>query len=107
GGGISGVWGPPTVMYLSTKQLEKQAQMRAQGVIYGFGAVFLLLGHWWSGIVNSTTIPLSIMAIVPACFGIWLGFKVQDSINQRVFRIATLLVLICAGINLIRRGVMG
>jgi uncharacterized membrane protein YfcA len=49
-GAISGVWGPPTVMYLSSYNLDKQAQMRAQGVIYGLGAVLLLFGHLGSGI---------------------------------------------------------
>jgi uncharacterized membrane protein YfcA len=106
GGGISGVWGPPTVMYLSTHQLEKQAQMRAQGVIYGLGAVLLLFGHLGSGIATPQALSLGGFAIVPACFGIWIGFQIQDRINQNMFRIATLSVLILAGLNLIRRGVM-
>jgi uncharacterized membrane protein YfcA len=49
---------------------------------------------------------LGTFAILPACLGIWIGFKVQDRINQHVFRIATLSVLVLAGINLIRRGIM-
>jgi len=106
GGGISGVWGPPTVMYLSTHQLEKQAQMRAQGVIYGLGAVLLLFGHLGSGIATPQALSLGGFAIVPACFGIWIGFQIQDRINQNMFRITTSSVLILAGLNLIRRGVM-
>ena len=104
GGGISGVWGPPTVMYLSTYQLEKQAQMRAQGVIYGLGAVLLLFGHLGSGIATPQALSLGGFAIAPACFGTWIGFQIQDRINQNMFRIATLSVLILAGLNLIRRG---
>ena len=106
GGGISGVWGPPTVMYLSTYHLEKQAQMRAQGVIYGLGAVLLLLGHLGSGIATPQALGLGVFAIAPACLGIWTGFQIQDRINQNMFRIATFSVLILAGLNLIRRGVM-
>jgi hypothetical protein len=106
GGGISGVWGPPTVMYLSTHNLEKQAQMRAQGVIYGLGAILLLMGHMRSGVATAPALMLGAFAILPACFGIWIGFKIQDRINQHVFRIATLSVLILAGLNLIRRGVL-
>ena len=33
-GGISGIWGPPTVMYLTALGTQKHDQMRAQGVIY-------------------------------------------------------------------------
>ena len=105
-GAISGVWGPPTVMYLSSYNLDKQAQMRAQGVIYGLGAVLLLFGHLGSGIATPQALALGAFAIAPACLGIWIGFQIQDRINQNMFRIATLSVLIVAGLNLIRRGVM-
>ena len=106
GGGLSGVWGPPTVMYLSTHKLEKQAQMRAQGVIYGLGAILLLIGHVRSGIATLPALSLGAFAILPACLGIWVGFKIQDRINQKIFGIATLSILILAGLNLIRRGTM-
>lgn len=107
GGGIAGVWGPPTIVYLSTLNLDKRDHMRAQGGVFGLGGLFLLVGHLRSGIVNETTIPLSLFAIIPACIGVWLGFKVQDRINQRVFKLAILIVLIIAGLNLIRRGIFG
>ena len=106
GGGLSGVWGPQTVMYLSTQNLEKKAQMRTQGVIYGLGAILLLIGHLKSGIATLPVLSLGAFAILPACLGIWIGFKVQDRINQRVFRLTTLSVLVLAGLNLIRRGIM-
>ena len=106
GGGLSGVWGPQTVMYLSTQNLEKKAQMRTQGVIYGLGAILLLIGHLKSGIATLPVLSLGAFAILPACLGIWIGFKVQDRINQRVFRLTTLSVLVLAGLNLVRRGIM-
>lgn len=106
GGGLSGVWGPQTVMYLSTYNLQKQAQMRAQGVIYSLGAILLLIGHASSGVATLPALSLGTLAILPGCLGIWIGFKVQDQINQRVFRIATFSVLVLAGLNLIRRGIM-
>ena len=36
--------------------------------------------------------------------GLFLGFKVQDRMDQALFRKATLAVLVIAGLNLIRRG---
>lgn len=104
GGGISGVWGPPTVIYLSTQKLEKEVQIQTQGAIYGLGAALLLAGHIRSGIATIPALTLGAFAIMPACFGIWLGFKIQDRINQHLFRFATLCVLILAGLNLIYRG---
>ncbi|QFT61847.1 hypothetical protein SAMN05421853_106211 [Roseivivax halotolerans] len=102
-GGFSGVWGPPTVAYLMALDTEKTEQMRVQGVIYGLGAVVLTLAHIGSGVLNSATVWLSLALIPPAVLGMWAGGQVQDRIDQRFFRRATLWVLLIAGLNLLRR----
>lgn len=106
-GGLAGVWGPPTVMYLLALNTPRDRQMAVQGVIYGLGSLMLLLGHLKSGILNAQTWQLSAVLIVPAIIGMWLGFKLGDQFDQARFRRVTLWVLVIAGINLIRRGVMG
>lgn len=106
-GGVSGVWGPPTVLYLTAVGTPKQEQMRVQGVVYGLGAVLLMAAHIKSGILRPETVPFSALLVVPAVFGIWLGFKVQDRIDQAMFRKVTSCVLLLAGLNLIRRGLVG
>lgn len=103
-GGFSGVWGPPTVAYLTALNVPKQEHVRAQGVIYGLGAVALFGAHVTSGVINARTLPFSLLLIVPALVGMWIGFRVQDRIDQAAFRKATLVVLLVAGGNLVRRG---
>ena len=106
-GGISGVWGPPTVAYLTALGTPKIEQLRIQGVIYGLGAVALVVAHFGSGILNAQTVPFSAVLIVPALVGMWIGMKIQSRIDQAAFRKATLLVLLVAGLNLLRRGLIG
>ena len=103
-GGFSGVWGPPTVAYLTALNVPKQEHVRAQGVIYGLGALALFGAHVGSGVINARTLPFSALLVVPALIGMWIGFKVQDRIDQSAFRKATLVVLLVAGGNLVRRG---
>lgn len=105
-GGISGVWGPPTVAMLTAQDLPKAEQMRVQGVIYGLGAVALTAAHVASGVLRAETLPFSIMLCFPVLAGMALGLWVQDRVSQRSFRTLTLLVLLLAGLNLVRRGVM-
>lgn len=105
-GGISGMWGPPTVAMLTARGTEKTEQMRVQGVIYGLGAVLLLVAHLGSGVLRAETVPLSLALVPPALLGIGLGFWLQDRFDQATFRRITLWVLLIAGLNLIRRGVM-
>lgn len=106
-GGISGVWGPPTVAYLTALGTEKGEQIRVQGVIYGMGAVALLFAHIGSGVVRMQTLPFSMLLIAPAVLGMWVGGRLHDRIDQSLFKKATLIVLLVAGLNLLRRGLMG
>ncbi|NIZ15571.1 sulfite exporter TauE/SafE family protein [Phaeobacter sp. HF9A] len=106
-GGFSGIWGPPTVAYLTALNTEKREQMRIQGVIYGLGAVVLLLAHVGSGVMRAETLPFSLLMILPALLGMWIGGRLQDKIDQKGFRRATLFVLLLAGLNLMRRALVG
>lgn len=103
-GGISGVWGPPTVALLTAMDTEKTEQMRVQGVTYGAGAVVLVGAHLASGVLNAATLPVSALVVLPAVLGMALGFRIQDRIDQPTFRKLTLIVLLIAGLNLVRRG---
>ncbi|TMV03700.1 sulfite exporter TauE/SafE family protein [Ruegeria sediminis] len=106
-GGMSGVWGPPTVAYLTALDTPKRDQLRIQGVIYGLGAVALTFAHFGSGILRAETLPFSALLILPAVAGMWIGLKFHDRIDQATFRKATLLVLLIAGLNLVRRALTG
>jgi len=106
-GGLSGIWGPPTVAYLTAINTPKVEQMRVQGVIFGMGAVVLFFAHIKSGIVSTQTMPFSAVLVVPAVIGMMLGQRLQDRIEQAAFKRLTLIVLLIGGLNLIRKGVMG
>lgn len=106
-GGISGIWGPPTVAYLTAIGTEKRQQMLAQGVIYGLGALLLVIGHTRSGILNAQTLPLTLALVPPAILGMWIGGQISDRFDQATFRRVTLVVMIFGGLNLLRRGLFG
>ena len=106
-GGISGIWGPPTIAYLTAIDTPKSEQMRVQGVIYGLGAVVLFFAHSKSGVLNAATIPLSVSMLPPALAGMVLGGLVHDRMPQATFKRVTLIVLTVAGLNLIRKGLLG
>lgn len=106
-GGLSGVWGPPTVAYLTAIGTEKRMQMLVQGVIYGLGAIVLFGAHVRSGVMNWDTLPLSLALLPAAMLGMWIGGLISDRFDQATFRKATLVVLVFGGLNLVRRGLLG
>ncbi len=104
-GGVSGSWGPPTVLYLTALNTPKTIQIQIQGVIYFLGAIVLTSAHVLAGILTAQTAIFSVCLVVPAMIGLLAGMHVHDRIDQKTFRRATLIVLLVAGANLVRRGV--
>lgn len=106
-GGMTGTWGSPTVTYLTAINLPKADSVRVQGVMFLLGALFLFGAHLQTGVLNAVTLPWSVAMCVPGFLGMWIGTQVQDRLDQEGFRRATLVVLIFAGLNLVRRGLIG
>lgn len=103
-GGISGIWGPPLIVYLLSVDASKQDQMRVQGVVFLMGAVILTAAHILSGVLNPRTLPLSALLVIPGVVGMGAGLWIHDRLNVAQFRRWTLVLLALSGLNLIRRG---
>lgn len=103
-GGLAGTWGPTTVLYLLAIDMQKARQVIVQGIIYGAGSITLLFAHLRSGILNEQTIPLTLALLPTALIGMWIGFQIQDKLDQEKFRKMTLIVLVVAALNLLRKG---
>ena len=67
----------------------------------------LLAGHLKSGVLTLETAPFSALLLIPAFLGMHMGFRFSDRLDPALFKRITLIVLILAGANLVRRGVMG
>jgi uncharacterized membrane protein YfcA len=102
-GGLSGVWGPPIVMYLIAARLPKVEMVRAQSLSFLLGSLVLFFAHLKSGVLNATTLPVSAWMVLPTMAAMFVGYRVHDRLDQEVFRTATLAVLVLTGLNLLRR----
>jgi uncharacterized protein len=102
-GGISGVWGPPLLVYLLSIGADKLETVRVQGVVFLIGATVLFSAHLQSGVMNSTTLGFSAALVVPAMVGQSIGFAIQDRLDQVRFRRWTQILLVLTGLNLMRR----
>ncbi|MEO0751794.1 MAG: sulfite exporter TauE/SafE family protein [Pseudomonadota bacterium] len=103
-GGLAGTWGPTTVLYLLAIDMPKARQVIVQGMIYGTGSITLLFAHLRSGILNAETIPFTLALLPTAVLGMWIGFQIQDRLDQEKFRKLTLIVIVLAALNLLRKG---
>ncbi|MFN3823784.1 MAG: sulfite exporter TauE/SafE family protein [Pseudorhodobacter sp.] len=104
-GGISGVWGPPVLIYLLSIRADKVETVRVNGVIFLIGAVVLFGAHLQTGVMNAQTVPFSAALVVPSMLGLILGYRLQDRLDQARFRWWTQVLLVVTGLNLMRRAV--
>lgn len=105
-GGVSGIWGPPVVLYLVTLGVGKAEQMRATGLSFLLGAMVLTASHIETGVLNEETAMLSAAAVVPTLLGQIFGRRMENSLDLDLFRRITLFVLCAAAVNLLRRAMM-
>jgi len=101
-GGISGIWGPPLLVFLLSTGTEKVQAIRAQGVVFLIGAVALLAAHLGTGLANTRTLAFSAALSLPALLGLYLGYAVQDRLDQRRFRRWAQGLLVLTGLNMVR-----
>lgn len=104
-GGISGVWGPPLLVYLLSIKADKVETVRVQGVVFLIGAIVLFAAHLHSGVLTPATLTFSALLVIPAMIGQTLGSRIQDRLDQTRFRRWTLILLVLTGLNLARRAV--
>lgn len=102
-GGVSGVWGPPLIVYLLSVGAGKAESMRVQGVVFLLGAVALLAAHLQTGVLAGPNLWFSAALVVPALVGQAFGQRVQDRLDQARFRRWTQGLLVLTGVNLIWR----
>jgi len=105
-GGLSGVWAPPVLFFLIALDLDKVLHIRALGLSLLVGSLILVPAHFYSGLLDSVTLPMSLAMCVPMMIGMLIGQKFQDRMDQALFRKVALAVLCIAGLNLLRRGLM-
>ena len=103
-GGLTGTWGPTPALYLLAIDTPKMKQVVVQGIIFGTGSVTILFAHLRSGILNEETIPFTLALLPVSLMGMWIGFRIQDRLDQDRFRQMTLIILVVAGLNLLRKG---
>ncbi|WP_245902652.1 sulfite exporter TauE/SafE family protein [Pararhodobacter marinus] len=106
-GGISGIWGPPSIVYLMAAKVEKTEMVRVMSVIFTMGAVVLTLSHLRTGVLNAQTAVLSALMLIPAGIGMGLGYRAHDAMDPVRFKRWTLILLSLSAVNLLRRGLMG
>ncbi|MFP7673375.1 sulfite exporter TauE/SafE family protein [Marivita sp. S0852] len=104
-GGLSGVWGPPQVIYLAARRVPKDEFVRATGMLIFIGSLPLSAGYVMEGLLTAELAMMSVFLIVPTLLGFAMGARVRARLSNARFRRVLLYVFLLLGLNLLRKGV--
>ena len=102
-GGLTTVWGPPTIIYLRMLGLEKEQFVRATGWMFLIGSLPLIAGYWMGGILTPELIPAGILGSVMAMLGVVVGKHFRSKISEKHFVMVIDVILGLMAINLLRK----
>ncbi len=104
-GGLSAIWAPPIAMYLLSLNVSRDRFVSGCGFLFLVGSVPLAAGLTASGVLNSRTMALSMVALVVSIIAFRLGAALRSRLANDTFRKAVLIAFLVFGARLIVTGV--
>jgi uncharacterized membrane protein YfcA len=104
-GGLTAVWGPPMVMYLTARRVPKDEFVRATGLLIFAGSIPLIAGYIANGFLTKDLAVISGLMLIPTFIGFTLGESIREKLGGEAFRKTLLLVFLVLGANLLRRAI--
>ena len=101
--GGTGVFVVPAVPYLQGLALKKEDLIQALGLSFTVSTIALALGLAREQAFAVHELSASLLAVLPALFGMWVGQSVRGRISPSTFRRWFFICLLCLGIQLMAR----
>lgn len=101
--GATGVFVIPAVPYLQALGLSRDDLIQALGLSFTVSTVALAVALGAHGAVAMETMGLSLLALVPAMLGMWVGQKLRNRISPTTFRRVFLMFLLLLGAEMVLR----
>lgn len=93
----------PAVPYLQALGLKRDELVQALGLSFTVSTVALAIGLAKDGIFRREDIGASVLAILPALLGMWLGQRIRRRVSVVTFRRWFLIGLFALGLQLLLR----
>jgi len=105
-GGITGVWAPPIVIFLSAVRVDKNTFVAVVGVLLMLGSAVLAVSYASNGLLSSNQAVVSLLLVIPSLIGFSLGERIRHRLNEERFKRLILLFFLVMGLNLVRKALL-
>ena len=103
-GGSTTISGPFIASYTHALKLSKVEFVFFLSLLYLVGASTQVTSYAALGLFDAPTVVIGVASVVPNLLGMWLGLRIQERINQQLFRKLVVLVIGLSGVSLVLRG---
>jgi uncharacterized membrane protein YfcA len=103
-GGSTSISGPFIASYTHALKLSKREFVFFLSLMYLVGASMQAGSYATLGLFDAPTLVIGVVSCLPNLLGVWLGLRVQDRIDQPLFRKLVVLVIGVSGASLVARG---
>ena len=101
--GFTGTFVVPGVMYLQSLGFSRNKLIQAMGILFASSSIALGVSLGGHDLISGNLAILSAIALIPAFFGMYIGFKIRNRLNDRQFRRIFLVSLLILGIYIMAR----
>ena len=105
-GGVSSIYGPPIVIFLSALRLDRHSFVRTIGLVFISGLVPLYAALTAFDVLGPKEAAHSVLALIPVFIGFKIGERLRGRISESAFQRSFTLLMTAIGITLLYRGVM-
>ena len=101
--GLTGTFVVPGVMYLHSLGFSRDKLIQAMGILFTMSSIALGISLGGHGLISSNLIIVSAIALIPAFFGMLIGVKFRNRLNNRQFRRVFFVSLLFLGVYIMAR----
>ena len=103
-GGLSSIWSPTVAIYLIARRVDKDRFISATGFLFLAGAVPLIFGLIFGGVLTKEAAMQSIFGLVFVLAGFRVGEILRNKTTQSWFEKAVLIAFLFMGVRLVGVG---
>jgi uncharacterized membrane protein YfcA len=105
--GLTGAAIVPGVFYLQSLDFDRNAFVKAIGILFSISGLALFSALWFRGRLSIDLGIISVLACIPSFIGMAIGEQVRKRLSEKVFKRVFFVFLILLGIYVFVRSVTG
>ncbi len=101
--GMTGSFAVPGIMYLQAMGFDRHQLVQAMGILFSVSTLALALALQDNNLLSIQSGTMSLIAVLPAILGMWLGQRIRNRLPEQRFRLVFYLSILLLGLYIIAK----